>query len=248
MKLNFPPALKFTLGFEGGYVNHPKDPGGHTNKGITLSTLRRYRPGATVADLKAIPDDLVERIYKDGYWDKVNGDTLAAGVDGATFDYAVNSGPAAAKKSLMASIGGTPVETVKRLCARRLSIYKTFRHWSTFGKGWTRRIVTGEALWVKWALAASTAPERVPVEMAKEEATARTQSGKDAVKAGGSGAGAGGAGVSTTVDSGVQWDQMVHLFAGGLVVLGIAAAIYFIWRAHVNKLRAEAYRKEAVAA
>lgn len=245
MRTNFPPSLKFTLAFEGGYVNHPKDPGGHTNKGVTLTTLRRYRPGATVADLKAISDDLVERIYKDGYWDKVNGDTLAPGVDGATFDYAVNSGPAAAKKSLMASIGGTPAETVKRLCARRLSIYKTFRHWSTFGKGWTRRIVTGEALWVKWALAASTAD--VPAALEKEATAAQKQASKDTGKAAGSGAGsAGGAGVG--VDNVDQWGQIVSVAVGGLVVFGIAVAIYFIWRASVNKQRAEAYRKEAVAA
>lgn len=244
MRANFPPSLAFTLGFEGGYVNHPKDPGGHTNKGITLTTLRRYHPGATVADLKAISDDLVERIYKDGYWDKVNGDTLAAGVDGATFDYAVNSGPGAARKSLMASIGGTPADTVKKLCARRLSIYRTFKHWSSFGKGWTRRIVTGEALWVRWALASTVAAPQVPKQLEKEADTAKKQATKDTGKAGGSGAATGGGG-ATAADNADQLDQIVSLVVGGLVIVGILATIYFIWRAHVNRQRAAAYREEA---
>jgi hypothetical protein len=46
MRENFPPALTFTLGFEGGFADHPADPGGATMKGVTLSTFRRYKQGA----------------------------------------------------------------------------------------------------------------------------------------------------------------------------------------------------------
>lgn len=239
MRENFKPSLKFTLGFEGGYVNHPKDPGGHTNKGITLATLRRHQPGAKVADLKAISPEMVERIYRDGFWLQVHGDKLAAGVDGATFDYGVNSGPAAALKSLMAVVGGPDHETVKKLCKRRLSIYQTFRHWKTFGKGWTRRVIAGEALWVKWALAAQ-ADNAVVKQQLDDEATAAK---KKATKQTAGGAGAGGATVTPVGQE--HLDQVAGWLLGGLVVAALALAAFLLWRAHINRQRAEAYRAEA---
>lgn len=242
MRENFPPALKFTLGFEGGYVNHPKDPGGHTNKGVTLKTYRQYKPGATVADLKAIPDDMVQRIYRDGYWAKVMGDRLAAGVDGATFDYGVTSGPSAALKSLRAVVGGPDHETVKKLCKRRLSIYRTFRHWSSFGKGWTRRVTTGEALWVKWALAAQNDNAVVKQQLDDEAAKAKKVSNRQTT--GAAGGAAADAGAATSVDP-AQVDQLAGwLLAGGAVaVIGLVA--FLLWRAHLNRQRAKAYKDEA---
>lgn len=101
-----------------GWSDHPADPGGATMKGITLATYRRYKPDATKADLRRISDAMVRKIYKQYYWDKVQGDRLAAGADLATFDYAVNSGHAAAWKSLMKVVGGPDHETVKKICAR----------------------------------------------------------------------------------------------------------------------------------
>lgn len=243
MRENFPPSLDFTLGFEGGYVNHPKDPGGHTNKGVTLATLRRFQPGATVADLKAISRDMLLRIYRAGYWDEVNADGLAAGVDLAAFDYAVNSGPAAARKSLLAVIGGPHHETVQKLCRRRLSIYRTFRHWKTFGKGWTRRIVACEALGVKWAMAAAkgTTPNvvkhRVEAEAEKADKMASRQQGAGGV------AGAGGA---TSVPAGAENADLLATWAlAGIVGAAIILAAWLFWRAYVNRARARAYREAA---
>lgn len=239
MRNNFDPSLKFTLSFEGGYVNHPKDPGGHTNRGVTLDTLRRFRPNATVADLKAISDDMVAHIYRVGYWKPMHCDTLAAGVDGAAFDYAVNSGPGAARKSLMNCLGGPAHETVKKLCARRLSIYRTFKHWKTFGKGWTRRITAGEALWVKWALAANVDDHVVKEKLEDESAKAK----KTATKQTGGAAGSGGATVAPVGADNL--DMVAGWVLGGFVVAAIALAAYLIWRSHVNRARAAAYRKEA---
>lgn len=239
MRENFKPSLNFTLGWEGGYVNHPKDPGGATNKGITLTTLRRYQPGATVADLKAIPAELVERIYRDGYWLEVKGDRLVAGVDGATFDHAVNSGPAAALKSLMAVIGGPAHETVKKLCRRRLSIYQTFRHWKSFGKGWTRRVMAGEALWVKWALTAQ-ADSAIVKQQLDDEATAAKKTARNQT------AGGAGAGGSTAAPVGQeQLDQVAGWLLGGLVLAALGLAAFLFWRAHINRQRAKAYAAEA---
>lgn len=230
MDRNFARALSFTLQFEGGYVNHPKDPGGHTNKGITLATYRRYRKNATVADLKAIPDSMVKAIYRDGYWSKVSGDRLASGVDGATFDYGVNSGPSAALKSLKAVVGGPDVETVKKLCKRRLSIYQTFKHWKSFGKGWTRRITSGEALWVSWAA-------EKPV-LASEAAKAKKTASNQSKGAGGSAVGSGSG--ATQIDPS-NIDQIMPWVMGGFVVAGIGLTAFLIWRSYINRQRAKAY-------
>jgi lysozyme family protein len=240
MQVNFKRSLDFTLSFEGGYVNHPQDPGGHTNRGVTLATLRRYRPGATVADLKRIPSSLVAQIYRDGYWEKAGCDTLAPGVDGATFDYACNSGPRAARKSLMAVLGGPAHETVKALCKRRLSIYQTLKHWKTFGRGWTRRVTAGEALWVSWALAATVDTPHVETGLADE--SARAGKTASAQNKGGltTGATGGGAGVAPGHE-----DVIAGWFvAGGALVL-ISVAAWLLWRAHVNRQRARAYANEA---
>ncbi len=228
MRDNFTRALAVTLQWEGGYVNHPHDPGGATNKGITLNTYRRYKKGATVKDLKRIPPSMVEKIYKDGYWDKVKGDRLAPGVDLATFDYAVNSGPGTAKRKLMGVLGGPDYVTVQKLCRARLASYRTFRHWRTFGKGWTRRINAVEAKGVAWAKDGGKAV--VSKEAAKSDKLARQQG------AGGAGGAIGGGGVAVDQLSG--WPLVV-----ALVVVGVVVAVLIV-KAKRNKDRADAYRNE----
>ena len=257
---NFNRSLDVTLGYEGGYVNHPKDPGGATNKGVTLATLRRWKPGASVADLKAISTDMLRRIYRDGYWDEVNGDTLAAGVDLAVFDYAVNSGPAAALKSLRAVIGGTPSQTVKKLCARRLTIYRTFRHWKDFGNGWTRRVVAIEAKGVAWALAAlpSISTQEGKTTLRETGEAAGKQAEREAVQGGGAVVVTGGGAVVTapTAPTGpapvdqVPIDQVTDPTAawivfGTVLAVGIVAVVILLRRAAINNQRAEAYAAEA---
>ena len=67
----------FILRWEGGFVNDPNDSGGATNKGVTLTTYRRYKgESATVADLKAITDEDWTAIFKTMYWDKVKADEI----------------------------------------------------------------------------------------------------------------------------------------------------------------------------
>ena len=162
----FDRALPLVLAHEGGFVNHPRDPGGATNKGITIGTFRRYVPGATVADLRNISDAMVAQIYRDGYWNMVSADDLPAGLDYAVFDWAVNSGPRRAAIGLqrlvnvaddgvigpitlaaVRSHGG--VETlIKRYCAERLRFKRALSTWDAFGRGWTNRVngVEREAL------------------------------------------------------------------------------------------------------
>src|SRR5690606_7617867 len=94
----FETCLAQVLRHEGGYVDHPLDPGGATNMGITRKTLARWRRVAPWSDLpKAAVETLsrqeASRIYRQFYWDLCRAGQLPPGVDLAVFDYAVNSGP-----------------------------------------------------------------------------------------------------------------------------------------------------------
>ena len=75
-------ALVRLLAHEGGYTNHPSDPGGPTNFGITIHDYRRYlKPGAAAADVRAMKIDEAKAIYRSKYWDAVRCDDLPAGLD-----------------------------------------------------------------------------------------------------------------------------------------------------------------------
>lgn len=166
MDRNFARALQLVLTHEGGFVNLATDPGGATNKGITLATMRRYiTKGATVDDLRRITDAQVATVYRKQYWNAVKADDLPDGVDYAVFDYGVNSGPARAIKALQTvlgvavdgKIGPKTIEaakakarvlTINALCNQRLAFLRGLKTWPTFGKGWANRVtaVRGAAL------------------------------------------------------------------------------------------------------
>lgn len=142
----FKECLEEVLVHEGGFVNHPRDPGGATNMGITIGTFRKYYPGASVTDLRNISMYQVQRIYKEGYWDPIDGDGLGPGVDLCVFDLAVNSGVGRAKKmfrKVMHLHGEDDAELIEQLCDNRLAFMKRIRGgrlWKTFGRGWSRRV------------------------------------------------------------------------------------------------------------
>ena len=101
-------ALARLLEHEGGYSNHPSDPGGPTNWGITIYDARAYwKKDATAADVRAMPLDVAKQIYRSKYWDAMRCDELPAGVDYAVFDYGVNSGIGRAGKVLCRELGLT---------------------------------------------------------------------------------------------------------------------------------------------
>lgn len=99
-------ALQLVLAHEGGYVNHPRDPGGATNKGVTQAVYDEYRvnKGLKTRSVRSITATEVAEIYDRQYWDKVQGDRLPAGMDYAVFDYGVNSGPSRAVKDLQRTL------------------------------------------------------------------------------------------------------------------------------------------------
>ena len=159
MTSRFRICLDRVLKHEGGYVNHPDDPGGATNQGVTQAVYDAYRrdhflPTQTV---RYIARTELEAIYHDRYWLKIRGDDLPAGVDSCTFDAAVNSGPARGAKWLQRAAGATadgavgpdtlaavrakaPAAIVNAMCDERMAFLRRLRHWPTFGRGWTRRV------------------------------------------------------------------------------------------------------------
>lgn len=161
MQHNFPEALAHTLKFEGGWANHPNDPGGATMKGITHRTYADYL-GRTVShdELRAIPDDHLAEIYRRRYWDACRCSELPDGLDLAVFDTAVNTGPAQAAR-LLQRIVGVPADGViglKSIAAvndyvgthglhalieayteARQNFYRLLPTYVHFGEGWRKR-------------------------------------------------------------------------------------------------------------
>lgn len=103
----FNEALELTLRYEGGYVNHPNDPGGATNKGVTQKVYDQYRKekGLAQKTVKKIPDDEVEDIYYDKYWLKGRCDKLPENLAIVHFDTSVNSGIIQSSKFVQRAVG-----------------------------------------------------------------------------------------------------------------------------------------------
>lgn len=160
---NYKPSLSLVLAHEGGYVNHPNDPGGPTMKGVIQRVYDSYRKlkGLPTQSVKFIDNDEIAEIYKKQYWDLVKGGDLPAGLDYAVFDFAVNSGVSRAIRYLqrlvevdddgvigagtLAAIYAKAKENEEGLigayCANRLAFVKSLNTFPVFGTGWTRRII-----------------------------------------------------------------------------------------------------------
>ena len=143
----FAQCLPLILRHEGGYVDHPADPGGATNLGITQGTLSAWLGRkATKAEVKALTVADVAPIYEKNYWRMTGCDKLPPGVDYLAFDIAVMSGPNRARRWLREIGEGSPLDLVNRLTARRTAFYKSLKTFKTFGKGWMRRVTES---WLK---------------------------------------------------------------------------------------------------
>lgn len=157
MKQNFEQCLEMLLHHEGGFVNHPKDPGGMTNLGVTKKVYDAWI-GRTSSEeeMRALTPQDVAPIYKKNYWDKVRGDDLPSGVDWMAFDWAVNSGAGRPAKAIQRIVGAKqdgaigpktlqavmdiePDKIVEGVYHIRQKFYENLKTFSTFGRGWTRR-------------------------------------------------------------------------------------------------------------
>lgn len=103
----FMQALPFVLRWEGGYVNHPADPGGATNKGVTQKVYSTWlaRRGRPDADVRGLADAEMADIYEEGYWGPARCEELPALLDQVQFDTAVNMGVGRAVRFLQEAVG-----------------------------------------------------------------------------------------------------------------------------------------------
>ncbi len=152
--MNFDESFERLIGHEGGYSNHPSDPGGETMFGVTKRVAVEH--GYTGA-MKDLPLEKAKQIAKVAYWDTVNADQMPAGICFDLFDGSYNSGPTQSIKFLQRAAGVTadgvigPATMkavhdtrVERLHARynghRLDFLNNLNTWPSFGRGWSQRI------------------------------------------------------------------------------------------------------------
>lgn len=152
--MTFDEAFTRLIGHEGGYVNHPEDPGRETMWGITHDTARR---NGYLGDMRTMPQDVAKRIARRMYWDSVSADAMPAAIRFDLFDGAYNSGPQQAirwlqravfvdadgvvgPRTLMAASTYNPQAIVARYNGHRLDMMNDLKTWQTFGRGWAQRV------------------------------------------------------------------------------------------------------------
>ncbi len=152
--MQFDQAFHKLLGHEGGYVDHPSDPGGATNWGITERVARQNGYQGHMRDL---PVGVAKEIYRRQYWHLVRADDLPELLRYDVFDAAVNSGTGQAARWLQRALGvaddgrigpvtlaaarNANAEAIKRrMLAQRLRFMTDLSTWGSFGRGWARRI------------------------------------------------------------------------------------------------------------
>jgi lysozyme family protein len=158
MLSNWDNSFKLMLKSEGGFVNHPSDPGGMTNLGVTKATWENWvGRESDEAEMRGLTPEKVEPLYKKKYWDAVRSDELPVGLDYLLFDFAVNAGAGRAIKTLQTAIGVTPDggfgpmtmaavqavepnELIERFSQAKEDFYRSLTTFATFGKGWLNRV------------------------------------------------------------------------------------------------------------
>lgn len=182
MASEFQRSLANVLVHEGGKVDHPKDPGGRTNQGVTQRTYDAWckTDGLTPHDVFSMPDSVRDTIYRAQYWDVIAGDQLPPGVSYVVFDGAVNSGPVQSVMWLqralgsgytgkidghigaltMAAVAAHPDhdELVADIISRREAFLKALKTWNDFGRGWSARLRDVRSVGQAWAMG-SVGPE-----------------------------------------------------------------------------------------
>jgi lysozyme family protein len=167
MSNRFSECVAEVLIHEGGFVDHPSDPGGATNHGISLryarslgSQLDLNGDGAVDrSDIVLVTPDKAAVVYRNWFWRDVKGDELPGGVDLAMFDFAVNSGAGRAIRTVQNILGLTedgvlgpltmaaikaadPADLTVKICDARMAFLRGLRTFPTFGRGWTRRVTS----------------------------------------------------------------------------------------------------------
>jgi lysozyme family protein len=163
----FGECVAIVLKHEGGFVDHPDDPGGATNHGVSLRYARTLgsmmdldRDGdVDRADILLVTPAKAAMVYRRWFWADVRGDELPPGIDLAVFDFAVNSGAPRAIRALQRAVGAQPdgfigpatmgavrlaapnsKAVIEAICNDRLDFLRGLRTWPVFGRGWGRRV------------------------------------------------------------------------------------------------------------
>lgn len=153
--MDFEKAFDRLIGHEGGYSNHPSDPGGETMWGVTKRVAQANGYSGAMKDL---PRDTAKSIYRAMYWDAVKADQLPPIVRFDVFDGAVNSGVSQSTKWLQRAAGvvddgvigpktiAAAFMEVASIAAKynghRLTFMASLPTWPAFGRGWARRIAS----------------------------------------------------------------------------------------------------------
>lgn len=153
--MSFDKAIHFVLRAEGDTSDHSADAGGFTRFGLSSKAFPDL-------DLSKITLVQAMDLYREKYWDTIQGDKLPAALGMVLFDWAVNSGVATAVENLQAILGGLEVDgilgrmtlsavektdqiaLISRLLQARADdrIHQASRpDQRVFLKGWMRRII-----------------------------------------------------------------------------------------------------------
>jgi len=156
MQGNFKECLELVLKAEGGWVNHPSDPGGETNLGVTKRVWEEW-VGHPVESLKNLTKDQVAPLYEQRYWRPCYGEILPRGLDFVVFSMGVNAGSGRSTKLLQQSIGCVPdgvigpttrglisasntATLISKFSEARREYYRSLKNFPIFGKGWLARV------------------------------------------------------------------------------------------------------------
>jgi lysozyme family protein len=157
--MSFVTSLAHVLKHEGGYVNHPSDPGGATNWGITRDTLAQWRDRhVTIEEVQSLSKEDASLIYKANYWDAAKCASMPSGIALIVFDGAVNHGVGGMAKMLQRSAGvsadgaigpmtlaavnaAEPEKLLLEIAAQRMRFYGGLPTFNVFGLGWSRRLM-----------------------------------------------------------------------------------------------------------
>lgn len=146
----FTKIINRVLDNEGGYVFNAADPGGETKFGISKRAYPKL-------DIKNLTRDQAIEIYRQDYWNRINGDKLPEEIAYQVLDTAVNHGIGNAIRMLQRAINVAddgywgprseralasqhPADVVLLFIAERLEFYTKLSTFSTFGKGWVKRV------------------------------------------------------------------------------------------------------------
>lgn len=154
MSLTFQQIFDRLIGYEGGYVNDPRDPGGETNWGVTKRTAQA---NGYTGNMKTMTRQQAYEIYYRAFWLRYNCEQMPDAVAYQFFDAAVNHGFGNASRMLQRAVGvlddgiigkysleainRNPIsDTLMVLNGERLNFYIRLKNFDRYGKGWVNRV------------------------------------------------------------------------------------------------------------